>query len=623
MPIAKPHNSFLDTDDEEPSRAGFRQEPERDKSRMYLNKCTQEVVYHVIPPANPPPALEDMEMQQNHNFNEQPMPQQSLEEVYARQKQQHNHIPMTREQPMTNHGVEMSHMPDLSEMPRPNPQMLHTNRDNLQFRLNDQQPAPLTAIDNRQQNPFDLPGSSDEHIEMVTHSYDEYGRPLPDEPSKPARTDPDGWDFNETLPEPQPQPEPPLQRETESFPTAALSAMSPPRAGPQSHRRKSSGARRRSEGNTDLSHQRSDNTQFKVRFALRGHLDVIRSVIFTGGGSPSEPEICTAGDDGVIKRWIIPAGYNSFGPHSQPPANDLDITSYFSHRGHHGAVTSLAAATTTQNFSNGGRALGDGWVFSGGQDATVRVWERGRNDPKATLDGHTDAVWALCVLPGSSASVLGDRSSNYGGSDRILLASGSADGTILIWAVSAPPQQGSPAQGSRRGGRRANSVSSGSNFPSSPQPSTSSGTAFNYTLVHHISRTGTPSPTCITPLSVSGDTFVVSYTDASILVYDARTGEEVVGMASQETYDGTQNTGVNTVVASTVGFESSLSLDSGRALSEDEGVVHGATGGGTSGVEGVVICGSEDRFVRFFDANSGMSTSLILFIFIFTLTLSL
>jgi striatin 1/3/4 len=94
----------------------------------------------------------------------------------------------------------------------------------------------------------------------------------------------------------------------------------------------------------------------------------------------------------------------------------------------------------------------------------------------------------------------------------------------------------------------------------------------------------------------------VSYTDASILVYDTRTGEEIVGMASLETYNGTRSTGVNAVVATTVGFDGSAGLDPSRTLVDEE-VVHGATG--SSGVEGVVISGHEDRYIRLFDANSG------------------
>ena len=493
-----------------------------------------------------------------------------------------------------------------------------------------QQNLAVTPIDNRSVSASDFGSTPDDQIERVTHSYDVHGRSIPpnqDDNSlrisqEPESADSGGWNFDEP-------PEPQIVEDQSSefsitqrpdndlFPSVnVIPAKSPPRGGPGSHRRKSSSSRRRpSDGSHELRELPSsqagsgskDASIFKVRFALRGHLDVVRSVIFTGGGSPSEPEICTTGDDGVIKRWIIPASYGTFGTHGPTQGNDLDIPSYFTHRGHTGAVMSLAACPAFPNFSNGGRALGDGWVFSGGQDAMVRVWERGRVDPKATLDGHTDAVWSVCVLPGNSGSVLGDQCNRYGGPERIMLASGSADGTVLIWAVSAPPQLTSPHAGSRRGAggsRRANSVSSGSNFPSSPQPNTASPMSFHYSLLHRIERADHPAPTCISPLSMTGNTFVVSYTDASVLIFDTRTGEEVIGMASLETYDGTPATGVNAVVATTVGLDGTLSLDSGRGISEDEGVVHGATGS-SGGVEGVVISGHEDRYIRFFDANSG------------------
>jgi striatin 1/3/4 len=432
---------------------------------------------------------------------------------------------------------------------------------------------------------------------------------------EPEVADTDGWNFDDPSEPPSAEeraaPEflVPQRPDAEVFPIANNIALkSPTRGGLGSHRRKSSLPRRRqSDGSHELRELstssvgsfKGDPGQFKVRFALRGHLDVVRSVIFTGGGSPAQPEICTAGDDGVIKRWTAGSA-----PHK---GDDLDLKCDHTHRGHTGAVLTLAASPAYQAFSNGGRAQGDGWVFSGGQDATVRVWERGRLDPKATLDGHTDAVWTVCVLPGTSGSILGDMAAHHGGPDRTILASGAADGTILIWAVSTPPSLSSPRTGSRRGtggSRRANSVSSGSNFPSSPQPNTATSRPFQYALVHRIEREDHPSPTCITPLSLSGDIFAVSFADASVLVYSTRTGEEIVGMASLETYDGTPATGVNAVAATTVGLDGTLSFDSGRGVSEDESLVHGPTGS-SSGVEGMILSGHEDRYIRFFDANSG------------------
>jgi striatin 1/3/4 len=157
-------------------------------------------------------------------------------------------------------------------------------------------------------------------------------------------------------------------------------------------------------------------------------------------------------------------------------------------------------------------------------------------------------------------------------------------------------------------------MSSGSAFPNSPQPTMTTNSPFHHVLVHKITRSdgSTASPTCITPLGGSGDTFVVSYSDAAIIVYDTRSGEEVGNMASLETYDGSVATSVNAVVATTVGLEQS---HQGGSLSEEDASSGGAgpTGGGrsSSGVEGVIISGHEDRYVRFFDANSGTSHILL------------
>ncbi|KAJ5104305.1 WD40-repeat-containing domain protein [Penicillium alfredii] len=609
-------------DPENPSQDDFRQDDERDKSRVYLSKCAQEVAYHVIPTSHPPPDLSDPDLSSQLYGNQQ-LSQQNLEEAYIQQQRQKANQMMAREVPLPNHQPVVSHYAENASMSRNFNQYGQSSapRDALDRRLPEPQQTPAAAIENRKQA-YEH-GLTDDRA--TKQGYESQAPPVPPkddaQPQQKAdkrAEDVDGWNFDEPVEQDSSlEPIPPHRPDTDAFPNANfVRSKSPSRGGSLSHRRKSSGSRRKSDGAIDsrdvgAGFGQHQDSNFKVRFALRGHLDVIRSVIFTGGGSPSEPEICTCSDDGTIKRWIIPATYGTFGAHGPSSSNDLDITSYFTHRGHVGAVTSLAACSPSQNISNGGRVLGDGWVFSGGQDASVRVWERGRVDPKATLDGHTDAVWGLCVLPGTAGSVFGDSCSHYGPADRILLASGAADGRILIWAVSAPPQIFSPQAGSRRqgGSRRANSISSGSNFPSSPQPSIATSTPFHHTLVHHIVRSDSPSPTCISPLSLAGVNFVVSYTDASILVYDTRTGEEIVGMASLETYDGTPSTGVNSVVATTVGFDGTANLDPNRTMAEEE-VVHGATG--SSNVEGVIISGYEDRYIRFFDANSGQCTYTML-----------
>ena len=630
----RPQKPLLD-DMEEGAHGELKQDNEREKSRLFLGKCVHEVSYHVVPTtiAQQSMAEEQEHLLQNHQYQNQ-MPQQSIDEIYAqqqRQKQQQNHTGVLGPSPIPNHqSGSISRVLEAPPLARSQPaeQATYMSRSHPEVQMMSR--GPVTSIDTRestrQNYGFPQIGVPDDQVEKVSHSYDIYGHEIPSRQEEsstriseePGQTDPDGWDFEvETAPEGPPPPEytQTPRPDADAFPSAHnIPPKSSPR-GPGSRRKSSISKRRQSDGSHELrelslsqgsSGTKGDSSAFKVRFALRGHLDVVRSVIFTGGGTPAEPEICTTGDDSVIKRWIIPASYGSFGPHGSSSGNDLDISSYFTHRGHSGAVTCLAAAPASPNFLNGGRALGDGWVFSGGQDATVRVWERGRVDPKATLDGHTDAVWTVCVLPGSSASILGDQNSRHGGPERMLLASGSADGTILIWAVSSPPQLTSPSTGSRRGAggsRRANSVSSGSNFPSSPQPSTATAIPFHYSLVHRIERTEHASPTYISPLSMTGDNFVVSYADAAVLIYDTRTAEEVVGMASLETYDGTPRTGVNAVVATTAGLEST---SSNRSSSDEEaGAMHGGATGSSSGIEGIVLSGHEDRYIRFFDANSG------------------
>ncbi|KAI9884686.1 MAG: hypothetical protein M1823_003536 [Watsoniomyces obsoletus] len=675
------HNSFLEVSD--PPSSQSKEEPERSKTRGYLDKSVQEVTYlltapphsqrHHVPSqdlmalqgygvggTDPIPILAEVSSLQQAQ-QQQRHPNQNLHHQQQQQQQQQGDISLTQPSPSPRHQP-----PPVPSSVAPETGHVQGNRGGLQptqmTRDHQQPPSSSQQVSLFQAENASRGGRGVMSSSHTSESEEQLGRRKnqahdtsggidsedPETSNPNSWSDPDAWNFDDTEATTNTNPTQ-LQRnlEVDRFPNpnnANHVPKSPPRTGLDSHRRKGSMSRRRSDeaqaqkdssSSSSQSHLRADTADFKVRFALRGHLDVVRAVIFTGGGSPSEPEICTAGDDGVLKRWIIPASYSGFGPTGASGNttthhhhhHDLDVVSYFTHRGHTGAVTCLAACPSPQNFLTGGRALGDGWVFSGGQDATVKVWERGRVDPKATLIGHTDAVWSICVLPTTAGSIFGSGSSdNIGGGgggvggDRLLLASGASDGMIKIWAVSAPPQSlSSSHSGSRRGvgGSRRHSVTSGSGFPSSPQPSTATSTPFHHILMHTIARPGTTGvPTCIAP---AGNTFVAGFNDAAVIIFDTRTGEEVVGMASLETYNGTPATGVNAVVATTGALDSvtnnavggdvtmTMNMTGSRGLVEDEGrVVHGATGSGsTGGIEGVVISGHEDRYIRFFDANSG------------------
>lgn len=583
----------------------------------------------MITPANPQPPRDSPPLPMMEDLREVEafgMPPQHMERQYQMQRPNANHVQdfnvmNTRQQQPQNAGPQMQ-----QQQPPPN----FGQKQDLQ-----PQPMLRSAGDN-QQSMYGAPSDWSAPVSVTTRPIEE-NMPGPNHAAEAlggmqdvtdsrdktmGNADADGWDFPEgTFPErgaSQQNPQSATTRpDTDVFPNADYLPKSPNRVPSGGHRRKSSMSRRRS-GEHDLglgASQKSDSGNFKLRFGLRGHLDTVRTVIFSGGGSPGEPEICTAGDDGMIKRFHIPrldSHAGSFGG----AASDLDVIANFTHRGHSGSVLSLTSWSPAPNFSTGGRAQGDGWIFSGGQDTTVRVWERGRVDPKATLEGHTDAVWALCVLPTTLGTVFG-ASSPYGSADRILLVSGAADGSVRVWSVSAPPQLSSPQPGSNRsmtgrGGRvRGNSMSSGTGFSNSPQASVASNTPFHHTLVHVISRGDGSggSPTSITPLGTSGETFVVSYSDAAVIVYDTKTGEQVGSMDSMETYDGSMKTGVNAIVATTIGVDQASQHHVGSLGGEEENPAGGPTGGHSmsgSGVEGTIISGHEDRFVRFFDANSGM-----------------
>ncbi|KAK8086503.1 hypothetical protein PG994_001477 [Apiospora phragmitis] len=395
--------------------------------------------------------------------------------------------------------------------------------------------------------------------------------PVEETVEKRSSNDSDGWDFSEGS-FPEATSSQPLQNlssthrpDQDVFPAAENLPKSPNR-GPTSHRRKTSLSRRKSSEHelslTSMS-QKPESGNFKLRYGLRGHLNTVRTVIFSGGGSPGEPEICTAGDDGLVKRFHIPRESSA---HMNAAASDLDVTADFTHRGHAGAVLCLLLGPHHQTFQPVG-ALKVMVGFS--QEDKMRLFEY----------GHTDAVWAICVLPATLGGVFGQTNA-HGAPDRILLVSGAADSVVKVWAVSAPPQLTSPQPaptGRRAGGSgrvRGNSMSSGSQFPSSPQPSMTSNTPFNSTLIHNISRSNgsKASPTCITPLSGNGEAFVVSYSDAAIIIYDTRTGEEIGNMASLETYDGTIATSVNSIVATTAG----LDQNSSNGLGDEDGNATGA-----------------------------------------------
>ncbi|KAF3921416.1 Striatin-3 [Orbilia brochopaga] len=565
----------------------LRSEEARKKSRHYLDECLKEITYLLLPPNHPPP----------------PNPPQSIDPLTG--------APYSNEQPLASlpqfpqqlPSQQLQRFPDtqqrggggLTDLTRP----LHPAPISIlpapplhQALQSNQQIAALqqpNAHENRfhgnhiatKQASLEIQNATGTALNQQSadkaHEIDALGEPLDSaDTGRVSSVDVEGadadsnafddaWNFDDDsktgsvniMVEPSRSPRP------LSDPPAPTSSSS--------SRRKSINRRRLSQDAALAALKQEPGTNHKVKFQLRGHLDVVRAITFTGGGSAVEPEICSGGDDCAIKRWTIPGGYLN------PGTSDVDVTCNFTHRGHTGMVTSLASSHTA-SLSGGLSNDCEGWIFSGSVDTTVKVWQKGQVDARATLVGHTDAVWAVCVLPLSRVD------------DRISLVSGSCDGTVKIWMV--PP----PVKTTHSSVR-----STQSNFLNSSQAGKDD---FSYQLVTTIKRDTGAAPTAITPLSPTGETFIVGYNDASIIIYDSHTGEELVVMSSLESYDGSPATGVSTVVATTLGMSD---VDSKEGV-EEEVVGGGATGGGRDSVTGVVIAGTEDRFVRFYDANSGQCT---------------
>ena len=584
----------------------YRAETARIKSRAYLEKCLQEITYLLKPPSHPPPpppppppAPPQQQQQQQQQLDAQMLSQQQQTQFGMYQQQQHlpqHPLPSPNHQPPTQPNHELTQS---GPMRSQSAQSLRSHQPSFQQeRVVPAQPQiatpsmspteatgklPYGSLRRKETNPFSAAAGT----EMA-------GQKRREQPPAESPQDNDDWDFDSSDPDPATSDRPAAEEEGEPIEFGSLGHRT---NSVNSHRRKLSLSKRR-QLNSAAASRPDSAANFKVKFALRGHLDAVRAVVFTGGGTASEPEICTAGDDSVLKRWTLPGTYGL----SLSGVLDVDVTSQFTHRGHVGIVTSLAAYPG--NFADGGGGGGggggsggaSGWVFSGGQDATVKVWEAGKVEPVATLVGHTDTVWAVCVLPSASA-ILGSPD------ERIFIASGSSDGTVKIWSVSAPPTSQSP----RRPSPLASNASSLKPIAAAALRNGTPEPAFEYSLVSTISRPGlTASPTCITPMSVAGETFIVSYDDASVIIYDTETSEQVVSMASQETYDGTPATGVSSIVATT------MSLEPGEQQGKepDEVMVAGATGGQRGGVGGVIITGHEDQYVRIFDANSGKSRNV-------------
>src|SRR5205085_502125 len=143
-------------------------------SKAYLGKCSSEITYHVMPTTHIPPDLSDPPLT-NHVFQNQQPSQQALQDAYQQQqqqqqKQQHrSNLSMVRENSVQNHQAMPPMYNENVGLSRSNPQINHgvlPMRDSIGRKHPEQNPASLTAIDNRRAL-FDSAPLSEEQVESV------------------------------------------------------------------------------------------------------------------------------------------------------------------------------------------------------------------------------------------------------------------------------------------------------------------------------------------------------------------------------------------------------------------------------------------------------------------------
>lgn len=168
-----------------------------------------------------------------------------------------------------------------------------------------------------------------------------------------------------------------------------------------------------------------------------------------------------------------------------------EIEPQITYRGHSGPVTAVAFSSSQDR------------LYSASLDQTVHVWAlppREREtyapyDPElslATLEGHTDAIWDLAVIP-------------LRVQDENLLATASADGTVKIWNTD---RLDSPLRLSWK---------------------------YNGTDSEEDEK-DLPIPTSVSVCCSDMRKIVVAYDNSVVKLFDVESGKEVLKLKSDETY---------------------------------------------------------------------------------------
>ncbi|UZJ57434.1 hypothetical protein CBS101457_006754 [Exobasidium rhododendri] len=286
----------------------------------------------------------------------------------------------------------------------------------------------------------------------------------------------------------------------------------------------------------------SEGQMWKSKRVLRSHLDAVRAVVF----DHFDLSLYSASDDNTIKFWRIdPAMLKQTIDKLGVGRNSTDSDPILTLRGHSAAVTCLAISTSKRR------------LYSGSVDTSILVWRLVDGDKTEAyppydqtmeltrLIGHTQAIWDVCLLP--------TKMDGEG-----LLASASADGTVKFWSVV-------------DGNDQNKLLLSFDYFGIDP---TEEKEREKEDLLRE--KGSLPVPTSIAACMSDLRRCAVSFSNSIVKLFEVETGKEVMQIASDEHYDGTEASQINKVL-------SHPTLP-------------------------ILITGHENNYIKFFDSNTGICT---------------
>ncbi|OZJ02569.1 hypothetical protein BZG36_04192 [Bifiguratus adelaidae] len=306
---------------------------------------------------------------------------------------------------------------------------------------------------------------------------------------------------------------------------------------------------------TDSLQTNEHHRMWRTKYSLRSHLDSVRSTIL----HPTEMLVASGSDDGTVKLWNLTKDAATM----SKKALQQDVEPNMTYRGHESPILSLAMEKQTNR------------IFSGGLDATIRVWQipQQQRDIYAPMDssaigqtyiGHSGAIWDLQFLPGE-------------GDDATMLVSASADGTVKLWDTK-----------------------------DNVTPLRSSFTAME-------KHKDPANPTSVSFRCTDVKKILVGYNNSNIHVFDIETGQIITSFTAPDT-DGTQSTQINALISHPTlplfmtGHEDRqirfYNLDTGKCIFTMQGHLDAVTSLDIDASGSHLVSGGHDASIRIWDIGS-------------------